>query len=471
MELGLSLGMLRLFSFLFIFVFTPSLFSNAKSYNFELVKKGNDDNNTLLVVGGIQGDEPGGFMAASLLATHYDITKGSVWIVPNLNFYSIIKRSRGPYGDMNRKFAALSKEDPEYHIVDRIKNYIVKDNVKLVVNLHDGSGFFRYKYEDKLHSPYRWGQCSIIDQASIDSEHYGDLKGISKQICEHVNRYLIKPEHAYRLHDTQTAKGNEEMAKTLTFFAINNKKAAFGNEASKELPTHERVYYHLLALEEYMRVMGIEFKRRFTLAPSRIKDVLDNDISISFYGDKITLPLSEIKNIVKFFPVRKDGEIEFVPSNPLMTVIKHNGSYTIQYGNRRIVKLTPDYFDIDKTTNDKIALEIDGNDEQIEFGSVVNVKEEFLIYPTDSFRVNVIGYVNKNYPSETGITIKKSHIAKRFSVDKRGRLYRVEFYKKDKNNKEKFAGMILVRFEKYIKKSANDIPNFVYGENKINPNS
>lgn len=462
--------MLKLFSSLAIFVFSTILFANTNTYNFELVKKGIEDNNTLLVVGGIQGDEPGGFMAASLLSTHYDITKGSVWIVPNLNFYSIIKRSRGPFGDMNRKFANLSEEDPEYHIVDRIKGYIEKDNVKLIVNLHDGSGFFRHKYIDSLHSPYKWGQCSIIDQEKIDSK-YGNLKEISQDVCNHVNNYLIKPEHAYRLHNTKTAQGDKEMAKTLTFFAINKGKAAFGNEASKELPTHERVYYHLLALEKYMHVMGIEFKRKFTLSPLEVKNVLDNDISISFYGEKITLPLSEIKNIVSYFPVQKDKKIDFIPSSPIMTVIKKDGYYTIQYGNRRIAKLTPDYFDIDESSNEKITFEVDGVMKKYQLGTVIDVKNDFLIYPNDQFRVNVIGYVNKNYPNEMGIKIKKDHILKRFSIDKKGKLFRVEFYKKDKNNKEKFAGMIIVRFDKYIKESSNQIQNFVYGENKIKPNS
>ncbi|NIO41537.1 MAG: deacylase, partial [Burkholderiales bacterium] len=51
--------------------------------------------NTILVVGGIQGDEPGGFNAASLLATRYRFSRGAVWVVPNLNFESIVKRSRG----------------------------------------------------------------------------------------------------------------------------------------------------------------------------------------------------------------------------------------------------------------------------------------------------------------------------------------------------------------------------------------
>jgi len=63
--------------------------SSIKNFDFNIIKKGYKDNNTLLIVGGIQGDEPGGFMAASLIATHYDITKGSVWIVPNLNFTAL----------------------------------------------------------------------------------------------------------------------------------------------------------------------------------------------------------------------------------------------------------------------------------------------------------------------------------------------------------------------------------------------
>ena len=68
---------------------------------------------TLLVIGGIQGDEPGGFNAASLLVTHYRIHHGRLWVVPNLNFESIIKRSRGVYGDMNRKFPTVAKSDPD----------------------------------------------------------------------------------------------------------------------------------------------------------------------------------------------------------------------------------------------------------------------------------------------------------------------------------------------------------------------
>ena len=444
----MNLGMLKLFRVFFIFLFLQNLYAHSSDLNFKFIKKGVQDNNTLLIVGGIQGDEPGGFMAASLIATHYEITKGSVWIVPNLNFTSIIERSRGPFGDMNRKFAYISKEDPDYVDVERIKELITKPEVKLIVNLHDGSGYFRKKFIDNYHSPYRWGQSSIIDQASVNVPVYGNLAEISKEVCEKVNANLIRKEDIYHTHNTKTKLGDKEMEKTLTYFAINNGKAAFGNEASKELPVHERTYYHLLALEKYMNIMGIEFKRKFDLQPLALRDVIDNDIYISFYDDKIKIPLSDIRNYISYFPTKKDGTIDFKPSSPVMTVIKNsNSTYSIHYGNRRLSILEPDYLDVSEKKED-IKFKIDGEEKQIKIGSLVDVSNSFLVYPND-YRVNVIGYVNKAHKNESGLEIEKDEILQRFSLDVKGQIYRVEFYNKDDN---KFAGMVLVKFPKKLYK-------------------
>ncbi|WP_298751771.1 M99 family carboxypeptidase catalytic domain-containing protein [uncultured Arcobacter sp.] len=436
--------MLKLFRFLFIFILLQNLHANSSDLNFKLIKKGIQDENTLLIVGGIQGDEPGGFMAASLIATHYEITKGSVWIVPNLNFNSIIQRSRGPFGDMNRKFAYISEEDPDYIDVKRIKELIKKPEVKLILNLHDGSGYFRNKYIDKDHSPYKWGQSSIIDQSSLNVPAYGNLEEIGKRICKKVNESLIREEDIYHLHNTKTKLGDKEMEKTLTYYAINNGKAAFGNEASKELPVHERTYYHLLALEEYMNIMGIEFKRKFDLEPIALRNVIDNDIYISFYNDKIKLPLSEVRSYIGYFPVKKDGTIDFKPSSPVMTVIKNsNSTYAIHYGNRRLSVLEPDYLEVSEK-KENIKFKIDGEDKNIEIGSLVDVGKSFYVFPNE-YRVNVIGYVNKNFRNESGLNIEKDDIIKRFSLDRKGEIYRVEFYNKIDN---KFAGMVLVKFSK-----------------------
>jgi len=444
MECGMNLGMSLLFKVVVFLLLIQNVYGNVKSVGFDLIKKGVEDNNTLLVVGGIQGDEPGGFMAASLISSHYKITKGSVWVVPNLNFDSIIKRGRGHYGDMNRKFAQILNSDPDFEDIQRVKEYIAHDNVKVVLNLHDGSGFYRKEYVDNMRSPYRWGQSSIIDQDSLDIPMYGNLGEIASRVCEHVNKHLIEKDHVYNVRNTNTKAGDKEMEKTLTYFAINQGKAAFGNEASKQFPVYKRAYYHILALEEYMRVMGIEFERDFELSLDGIKQALYEDIYISFYDDKIKLPLSAIRSELNYFPVKKDGTINFTPSNPLMTVLKDDGYYAIHYGNIRLVSLRPDYFDMD-TAKEMVTLKIDGIKKEVNLGEMVVAKRNIFVQDKEGVRVNVIGYSNKNRTNESNLNIHKDEIQKFYSVDKEGKIYRIEFYKKDK-----FAGMILVKFEENL---------------------
>jgi len=438
----MNLGILRLFKFVLILLLVTNLNAEVQSFDFDFIKKGQQDDNTLLIIGGIQGDEPGAFMAASLVATHYDIKKGSVWVIPNLNFYSIIKRSRGPYGDMNRKFAKLSPKDPDYNTVQRIKKYLISPEVKLILNLHDGSGFYRKKYINNKFSPRRWGQCSVIDQTNIDVSKYGNLEEIATNVVNSINKNLISKKDMYHIKNTKTRLGDKEMEKSLTYYAINNGKSAFANEASKELDLHERVYYHLLAIEAYMTEMGVEFERKFELKPKIVKHVIDNDIYISFYDEKIKLPLSKIRSLLRYFPINKDGVVEFTPSSPLMTIVKKGKEYIIHYGNRRLAKLHPDYIKFAQEERD-IKIDIDGIEKIVKFGDIVYTKDNFKIKEIKDLRVNIIGYVNKKYKNESGIKIYKKDVQKRFSIDKDGDLFRIEFYKADK-----FVGMILLGFEK-----------------------
>ncbi len=443
--------MLRLFS---IFIFGVTLLF-GRHLDFTLIKKGDPNStNVLLVVGGIQGDEPGGFMAASLLSTHYKIEKGAVWIVPNFNFYSIIKRNRGPFGDLNRKFAKLKTNDPDFDLITRMKSIIKNKNIKMVVNLHDGSGFYRTKYIDKLHQPLKWGQSSIIDQDNIKGVKYGNLKKISDEIVAHVNKNLIKKEHEFRTKNTKThikrTFEEKEMSKTLTFYAINHGKAAFGNESSKSLPVHERVYYKLLSLEKFMDIMGIKYKRKFPLKPLVVKDIIDNDIFISFNDKKIFIPLSGIRKKINYFPLEKGAKFTFKPSSPVMTVLQKNGKYTVYYGNRKLTTLVPEYLKYDETDN-SIKVNIDGKIRDVRFGTLVSVKNYFNVRPDSRYRVNVIGYVNKKHKNEVGLNIRKKQIIRRYSIDKYGKRYRVEVY--DAKFKKKFLGMFLIEFNPKKKKA------------------
>ena len=78
-------------------------------YKINGVEKGK----TLLIIGGIQGNEPGGYLAADLYVD-MSLEKGNLIVVPRANFYSIISNQRGVNGDMNRQFAVFSEKDNDH---------------------------------------------------------------------------------------------------------------------------------------------------------------------------------------------------------------------------------------------------------------------------------------------------------------------------------------------------------------------
>ncbi|MGD8433289.1 MAG: M99 family carboxypeptidase catalytic domain-containing protein [Syntrophobacterales bacterium] len=434
--------MIRFFATLLgcLFVFAGPAMAN-EHFDFSLHKLEADrPGNTLLVIGGIQGDEPGGFNAASLLVTHYRIKKGNVWVVPNLNFISIIKRSRGVYGDLNRKFATIGNNDPEFDTISRIKEILLDDQVDMVLNLHDGSGFYRPTYVDRLHSPHRWGQSIIIDQKEIPARRFGNLDTIANKIVAEVNHYLFSEEHTYHVKNTKTREGDTEMERTLTYYAIRNRKPAFGVEVSKTFPTHKRAYYHLQVMEAYMDLLGIEYERAFRLSARGVRDAIKSGAKLAFYDNKIFLDVTNARKRLGYIPLKKASEIVFRPSSPLVAVVESGESYRVFHGNRRVTRLYPQYFEYDSSIN-AITIKVDGDERKINFGNMVEVARSFLVVPENGYRVNVIGFTKPGTRDESGIAIQKDDIKKRFSVDKKGRIYRIEVYRE-----KKFSGMVLVSF-------------------------
>ena len=417
--------------------------------DFTFHRLGDGKGPVMLVVGGIQGDEPGGFSAASLLVTHYNITKGTVWVVPNLNFPSIILRDRGPFGDMNRKFATLSKDDPEYATVSRIKEIILAPEVEAVLNLHDGSGFYRPQWEGPLHNPERWGQSVIIDQEELRGHPLGGLKDLADYAVNRANTVLLEPEHRYHLKNTNTSAGDKEMEKTLTYFAICNGKPAFGVEASKSVPLPVRAYYHTQVLESFMHQLGIEFARRFELSPQGVSDALEANAVVCFAGNRLVLPLVDARPNLNHIPLQRGDKLEFQTASPLLTLVENKGALEVRYGNRLLTRLAPDYHDYD-TALSGLAVQVDGARQEVEFGRevVLTKNSRLLVEKVPGYRVNVIGYVGKN-DDESNEELRFKQLMPRFSMDNAGTAYRVEVYRTDKGSgggKDKFAGMIMVRF-------------------------
>ncbi|HEB9328742.1 TPA: deacylase [Campylobacter coli] len=461
--------------FISIIFFISGLFALDLEFSVGENGKSLDDNNTILIFGGIQGDEPGGFHAASLLLSDYNITKGKIIVAPNLAFDSIIKRSRGNNGDLNRKFANLSPKDPDYQTVKRIKELILLPEVSMVINLHDGWGFYKPTYIDAMQNPKRWGNSSVIDTNEINASKYPDLESIATQTVNSVNASLVDPKHAYHLKNTKTQElGDTEMLKALTYFVISNHKAAFANEASKNLPVNLRAYYHLLAIENYLKTAGIEFTRTFELTPQDVDKAINQELEVKLFDDKILLSLKNPRKTINYVPFPINKELNYNTSNELTALIAEKNSFYIQYGNRFQTRLYPEYLEFSNPFN-KITLQVDGNETVVNFGTKLQVKENFLVPRIKGARINIIGFDHGR--DESNILVSKKNMQKPYSLDMAGKIYRVEFYELREANlqqsledsteskliknakildlatlktakaKDKFIGSILVEFE------------------------
>lgn len=416
-----------------IFIISISFFSLYADV--QLIKKQNSDSKTtLLVIGGIHGDEPGGYFSAEILAAHYKINSKNLWIVPNLNQESIQKDSRGVNGDMNRKFSVIKNEDKDKKIVEEIKKIILEKNVSLVLNLHDGNGFYRKADKGSIFNPNAWGQTCVIDQCKLNpNQPFGDLSSIAINIKERINKRLIQEHHTFDVKNTNTKFDDEAMQLSLTYFAVTNNKPAFAIESSKNLPTlAQKVFYHLLAIEEFMNIMDISFSRKFNLTEENIDKLLKNYGNLSI-NNNISLDLTDIKKSLSYIPIKSSNNV-FKFSNPLGSVVKEDEDFVVYIGNKKITSLSPQYFELVELckSENKFDVIIDGKKVSLEKTSDINVKDNFNIVKRNGYRVNIIGFKAKDSIDESGVSVKLKDFDKRYSIDTNDKVYRVEFYKNDK---------------------------------------
>ncbi|MCG3692134.1 M99 family carboxypeptidase catalytic domain-containing protein [Aliarcobacter butzleri] len=405
-------------------------------------KEAQTPSHTLLIIGGIHGDEPGAYFAPAFFEKYYKITKGSVWVIPNINGDSIIANQRGIYNDMNRKFSVIEKDDPDYFIIERVKKIILDKKVDLILNLHDGHGFYRETYENAIFNPKAWGQATIIDQDKINGlNKFGDLDNIATKVRNNLNNdKLFQEYHSFGVKNTQTKFKDEQQQLSLTYFAVTNNKPAFAIETSKNITDlTEKVIYQLKSMEEFMKIMDIEFQRDFDI--NNYEEVKKRlfDFGEVKINENIAFDLSDSRKILRFVPLKKENN-EFKFENSLGATKIVDNKYEVYIGNINVTNLFPQIFDV-KEYKDSIKIEVDGKVINTKLGEVIDVKNSFKIVKNDFFRVNVIGFSKTGVDSEDDILLKKSDMVDSFSIDTNNKQYRVEFYK-DNN----FYGMITINF-------------------------
>jgi len=218
---------------------------------------------TLMLIGGIQGNEPGGFLSADLYAD-MSLAEGNLIVVPRANFYSIILNQRGPNGDMNRKF---SHEDISSSMEDKIVTILKKliSESDYLLNLHDGSGYFYPKYINKWRNPMRFGQSIIADCETyrvLDKGETIALGEMARKILDEVNPHISNDLYKFHFMNTRTEDSDsphQEQRMSATYYALTKHHIpAFGVETSKFLPSIDlKVRYHNLVINAFMKMFGI----------------------------------------------------------------------------------------------------------------------------------------------------------------------------------------------------------------------
>lgn len=216
---------------------------------------------TLLLIGGIQGDEPGGFLAADLYAD-FSLETGNLIVVPRANFPSILQQKRKVNEDMNRKFADDHVANYETKVVKVLKQLIHESDCLL--NLHEGSGIYSEQWEDTMKNPSRFGQSIIADAKVFESPKTGeviDLEAMARAVINKINSHVKNPEHFFHFNNHMTRKTDSihrEQRKSATYYALYTAKIpAFGVESAKALPLEQKVRQHIYAINGFMELLNI----------------------------------------------------------------------------------------------------------------------------------------------------------------------------------------------------------------------
>lgn len=263
---------------------------------------GRQDGPTMLIVGGIQGDEPGGFLSADSYAD-IKLEKGNLIVIPRMNFYSIMLFNREVKGvDMNRLFDK-SPDDWQGDIVNKIKGYMKEADIFL--NLHDGWGYHNPKHISWSVSPDRFGYSVIVDEEEYKCKDGRVLKlgEMAKTAMNAANSKIPDDDPKKHYFNTETSKSHsrfKNMRKTATWYAVSDLCIpAFGIEGSKNMVIEKNVLYHNYVINEFMKLSGIEieYPNTHTYAPEFKGAVVQADDLELFVRNKKTVNVEKGKTV------------------------------------------------------------------------------------------------------------------------------------------------------------------------------
>jgi len=212
---------------------------------------------TVMVQGGIQGDETSGYITAQLLSKG-TVLRGNLIVLPRANVPSINLCKRQINVDMNRRF------DQNYNrfYEDRVARVIrfLLNQADAFIHLHEGSGFYNPTYVDNLRNPKRYGQSIIVDTLVYNKI---DLARTVNLVLDELNDHIGMSDYKFRLFNTKTfdqGTAYPEMRKSLTCYALaEHNIPAMAVEVSKSIRQIDwKVRQQLTATRMLLHRLGVE---------------------------------------------------------------------------------------------------------------------------------------------------------------------------------------------------------------------
>lgn len=202
------------------------------------VKSGEEKGPTIVVIGGLHGDEPAGYLAARELKK-WTITRGQLVLVPDANALAIKRNARFVGRNMNRLFPGQPKGDAMQRLAAQIWDLIKRSKPDLVLTLHESRGFHSVE-------PSRYGQTFTYDFPVL-SPRFG-------KVLARVNAGLTVPKHRFSLFVAPFPTCPTYV--TTKYLRV----PATSIETAKPLPLATRVSYQLAALRAFFDEFGLGYE-------------------------------------------------------------------------------------------------------------------------------------------------------------------------------------------------------------------
>ncbi len=217
---------------------TGNLMAGTRYQTPFFIKTGVESGPTVVVIGGLHGDEKAGYLAARELKK-WTVTRGKLVLVPDAHIEAIRRDVRAYPRNMNRLFPGKKDGDAMEKLAFEIWQLIVKSKPDLVLTLHESRGF----HVDDI---TRYGQTFTYD--------FAELKPRFEKIAARVNAKIAPRKHQF----LQFVAPFPTCPTFVTWKYL--KVPAASVETARPLPLKTRIAYQLAAVRGFFDEFGLEYQ-------------------------------------------------------------------------------------------------------------------------------------------------------------------------------------------------------------------